>query len=110
MTPTTIAKVIGGEHAHGEIVSVEGLATEPEQRDGDDLRSFLLACSVTSVRVYLPEEVDAGQADRLARTRRGGIEHPPLVKVTGRVDCPETTPPTVPTLVAKEIVRLEVAP
>lgn len=110
MTPTTIANVINGKHAHDKVVTVEGLASEPEQRDGDDSRSFLLVCSLTAVRVYLPSNVDAEQADRLARTRRGGIEHPPLVKVTGRVDRPVTIPPTVPTLIAEEIVRLEVAP
>lgn len=105
MTISTITKVIGGEHAHGTVVTVEGLADQPEQRVGDDRWSFPLFSRDDVVRVVLPDQVYAELGNTLAYTNANGIPRPPLVKVTGRVDRAEK----VPTLIAEEIVRLEVA-
>lgn len=106
MTDTRIAAVVDGRHAHGDTVSVEGRAKglQKHEHRGVTHGTFLLVSSETAVRVMLLPPEYAKYADQLADSNYNGVQRPPLVKVIGRVDRMEK----VPTLVAEEIVRLEV--
>lgn len=108
MTISTIAAVVDGEHAHGETVCVEGRADglQAHEHRGVTRGTFLLISSETAVRVVLLPDEYATYSSQLAPVNYDGIPRPPLVVATGRVDRLEK----VPTLIAEEIVRLEVAP